>query len=152
MTNPQENGRKRKRISSPIATSDTSKMNPSISSPHKKEKSVVEGASRFIENLEMNAVAISTIVSELLVQKETEETPKMTPKSASKVTPKAAPKPRARKKSTDVDTDTKVIDIPVDDTSTPEKEEIVVVPKAKPSKKFEDPIHENNPDRTLKRT
>ena len=105
MTNPQENGRKRKRISAPIATSDTSKINSSILPSPKKVKPEVVESSDFKEKFEKQADSITMATPEHHVQNEIQEKP------LSEI------KPRGRKKSIDI---------------------------------IEDPIHENNPNRTVR--
>ncbi len=105
MTNPQENGRKRKRISAPIATSDTSKINSSILPSPKKVKPEVVESSDFKEKFEKQADSITMATPEQHVQNEIQEKP------LSEI------KPRGRKKSIDI---------------------------------IEDPIHENNPNRTVR--
>jgi transcription termination factor Rho len=82
MTNPQENGRKRKRISSPIATSDTNKMKESpITSRQSTKKTVVEEANPLLE--EIQDIFVSD--DEQVENPQSEET-------------KAEPKPRGRRK------------------------------------------------------
>ncbi len=58
MTNPQENGRKRKRISSPIATSDTNKIKESSLTSRQSTKSVSEEANPMIEETQEMFVPI----------------------------------------------------------------------------------------------
>ncbi|PKP21699.1 MAG: transcription termination factor Rho [Bacteroidetes bacterium HGW-Bacteroidetes-20] len=105
MTNPQENGRKRKRISAPIATSDTSKINSSILPSPKKVKPEVVESSDFKEKFDIQADSMKMATPEQHLQNEIQEQPI------------ADTKPRGRKKSIEV---------------------------------IEDPIHENNPNRTVR--
>jgi transcription termination factor Rho len=83
MTNPQESGRKRKRISAPIATSDTSKINNSIATSRPKIKALVEDPSTLIDHLDVIVAPASPIIME-----ETQNE-----------TPEVAPKKRGRKKA-----------------------------------------------------
>ena len=77
MTNPQESGRKRKRISAPIATSDTSKINNSVATSRPKIKALVEDPSTLIDQLEV----INAPVSPIVIDETQNETPVVTPKT-----------------------------------------------------------------------
>lgn len=77
MTNPQESGRKRKRISAPIATSDTSKINNSVATSRPKIKALVEDPSTLIDQLEV----IIAPVSPNVIDETQNETPVVAPKT-----------------------------------------------------------------------